>query len=108
MLKQNIYDREYEKLNNLFMDVDENSKKLIQGLIQDAAFLYAKNYELKNILDETGFIKINPKNKGFQKSIPAAKEYRQNLNSYTVVIKTLSGILEKKIDIDDDELEEYE
>ena len=108
MLKQKVYEQELEKLSELFNDVDESNRKLVEGLIQDAAFLYAENYILKDMLGKTGMVKVHPDNSTMQKVVPAAKEYRQNLNSYAVVIKTLNGILSKRIDDDDNDLEDYE
>lgn len=108
MTKKEAYEKELNKLNELFVDVDENTKKLNEGLIKDAAFLYAENYILKQSLDVTGMIKFHPSNPTLQKQLPAAKEYRQNLTSYSVVIKTLNGVLEKVNDDDDDDMDEYE
>lgn len=108
MTKHQVYKAELEKLSKIFEEVDENKKKLVEGLIQDAAFLYAENYELKKALSETGMIKFHPTNMSLQKNMPAGKEFRQNLNSYAVVIKTLNGILDK-VEIDDeDDMSEYE
>ena len=108
MLKQNVYEQELSKLNEMFKEVDKNKKKLVEGLIQDAAFLYVKNDELRKLLNETGFVKVHPEHKELQKSVPAAKEYRQNLNSYAVIIKTLSSILDKVETEDEDDMEEFE
>ena len=108
MLKQKVYEEELAKLTEVFKDINESKKKLVEGLIQDAAFLYAENYILKKSLDETGMIKFHPSNSTMQKHLPAAKEYRQNLNSYSIVIKSLSSVLQKKIDDDDDDMDEYE
>ncbi|OOM81778.1 hypothetical protein CLPUN_09620 [Clostridium puniceum] len=108
MTKKEAYNKELNKLNEIFQDVEESDKKLVEGLIQDAAFLYAENYSLKKILDETGMIKIHPDNPSLQKPLPIAKEYRQNLNSYSIVVKSLSSVLQKKIDDDDDDMGDYE
>jgi len=108
MTKKDVYNKELNKLNEIFSDVEESDKKLVEGLIQDAAFLYAENYILKNSLDETGMIKFHPSNSTLQKPLPAAKEYRQNLNSYSIVIKSLSSVLQKKIEEDDDDMDKFE
>ena len=108
MTRQNVYEKELAKLTEIFADIDESKKKLVEGLIQDAAFLYAENYVLKQSIDKTGMIKFHPNNPALQKSLPAAKEYRQNLNSYAVVIKTLNGVLLKKEDEDDEDMDEFE
>lgn len=108
MTKKEAYEQELKKLNEIFGDVDESNKKLVEGLIKDAAFLYAENYILKQSLDETGMIKFHPSNQTLQKSLPAAETYRKNLNSYSNVIGKLANVLKKKIDDDDDDMNEFE
>jgi regulator of replication initiation timing len=108
MTKNEIYNQELERINKIFEGVDESVKELNRGLIHEAAFLFAENQVLRELLDKTGMIKINPDNPTMQKPIPAAKEYRQNLNTYATVIKSLSSALVVKQDLDDDDLEEYE
>lgn len=108
MTKEDIYNKELNKLNEIFSDVDESNKKLVEGLIEDAAFLYSENYGLKQVLKKTGILKIHPNNPELQKQLPAAKEFRQNLNNYAVVIKTLGSVLQKKIENDDEDMDEFE
>ena len=108
MTKKEAYQKELNKLNEIFSDVEESNKKLVEGLIQDAAFLYAENYIIKQSLDETGMIKFHPSNKTLQKPLLSAETYRKNLNSYSTVIRTLNSVLQKKIDDDDDDMDEYE
>ncbi len=108
MTKKEAYNKELNKLNEIFKDVEETNRELVEGLIHDAAFLYAENYDLKQIIDKTGMIKYHPDDKSLQKPLPVAKEYRQNLNSYSIVMKTLSNVLQKKIDDDDDDMDEYQ
>ena len=108
MLKQKVYEEEFAKLTEVFKDINESKKKLVEGLIQDAAFLYAENYVLKESLNKTGMIKFHPTNLALQKPLPAAKEYRQNLNSYAVVIRSLDRVLMKDIVEEEDDMDEYE
>ena len=108
MLKQKVYEEELAKLTEVFKDINESKKKLVEGLIQDAAFLYAENYVLKESLNKTGMIKFHPNNPTLQKPLPAAKEYRQNLNSYAVVIRSLDRVLMKDIVEEEDDMGEYE
>ena len=108
MLKQKVYEQELAKLTEIFKDINESKKKLVEGLIQDAAFLYAENYVLRESLNITGMIKFHPVNPSLQKPLPAAKEYRQNLNSYAVVIKALDRVLMKDIVEEEDDMDEYE
>jgi hypothetical protein len=106
--KQAIFKVEFEKLTDAFKDVELQKRQLVEGLIQDAAFLYAENWALKQTLNVTGMIKCHPQRLELQKPIEAAKQYRQNVNSYSVIIKTLNGILSKNVIEPDDDMEDYE
>lgn len=108
MSKKEIFEKELKKLTEIFQDVEESKRMLVEGLIEDAAFLKAENHELKGILNETGMIKVHPTNPQLQKSTEGAKQYLKNINSYAVVIKTLNGVLNKGVIEDDDDLEEFE
>lgn len=107
MVKQLEYEKELSKLVELFVGVEPDKAKLVEGLIQDAAFLYSENVELKETISKVGMIKINPKNPSMQKQTVAGVQYLKNINSYAVIIKTLNGILLKG-EQDDEELSEYE
>lgn len=107
MEKQAFYQRELAKLTEIFKDVEPVKVILVQGLIEDAAFLYAENYELRKCIGETGMVKIHPQHPEIQKPTEAAKQYLKNVNSYAVVIKTLNGILQKNTVEGDDEFDDF-
>ncbi|MGG7163784.1 hypothetical protein [Clostridium ihumii] len=107
MEKTLVYKREYEKIKQIFNDVEDNKKELVEGLIQDASFLYAENYVLRELIMEVGMIKINPVNKALQKSTEAGKQYLKNVNSYSIVIKTLNSILQKNVIEEDDDFDKW-
>ncbi len=103
MDRGNLYEAELKKLEEIFEGVDPIKTKLTEGLRQQAAFLYAENAMLEHSMKETGTVKIHPEFPELQKPIESAKQYRQNANTYAVVIKTLNGILSKDgIEQDDD------
>lgn len=108
MLKKEIYQKELAKLTDIFQDVEEGKRKLVEGLIEDAAFLKAENVILKESIAKTGMVKIHPDQPDLQKPIETAKQYLKNINSYSVVIKTLNGVLNKTLMEDDDELSDFE
>lgn len=108
MTRDEVYKKELNKLNEIFSDVDESYYKLAEGLIINAATLYAENYELRKILNKTGTIKIHPDNFQLQKALPIGDSFRKNVESYSNVINRLSNILQKKIDDDDEDMDEYE
>jgi hypothetical protein len=106
-LKQSEYEKELAKLTEIFNDVDPSKAKLVEGLIQDAAFIFAENYDLKEIISKVGMIKVHPKYPDIQKDTKAGQQYLKNVNSYSVIIKTLNGILQKNALEGDDEFDEY-
>jgi hypothetical protein len=108
MSKSEVYQQELAKLTEIFEDVDVAKRKLVEGLLEDAAFLKAENHILKEAISKTGMVKIHPDHPDIQKPIETAKQFLKNINSYTVVIKTLNGVLNKSIIEDEDELEEFE
>lgn len=108
MGKSEILRKEQIKLVEIFKDVEPVKAQLVAGLIEDAAFLYAENKVLREIMADKGMIKIHPTNPDLQKPTEAAKQYLKNTNSYAVIIKTLNGVLSKNILDPDDGLEEYE
>ncbi len=108
MTKQEVQQQELEKLMGIFQEVEESKRKLIEGLIEDAAFLKAENHVLKEAITLTGMVKLHPQHPEIQKPIETAKQYLKNVNAYAVVIKTLNGVLSKNVLEADDGLEEFE
>ena len=105
--REKLYEAELDKLNRLFEDVEPAKAELSQGLRQDAAFLMAENAMLKQIMRETGMVKIHPQYPEIQKPTEAAKQYLKNVNTYAVVLKTLNGILSKDLAEGDDEFAKF-
>jgi hypothetical protein len=109
LTKSDVFQAEYDKLTSIFAAVEESKRKLVEGLINDASFLYAENWELRRLIAETGSIKIHPQHREMQKTLPAATQYLKNSNAYAVIIKSLNSILSKNvIEEDDEDLEDYE
>lgn len=105
--KRRVYITELTKLSKIFEDVEEPKRQLVEGLIQDAAFLMAENSELKEMISDSGMIRVHPQHPEMQKPVEAARQYLKNVNSYSVVIKTLNGVLQKNIVEADDEFDEF-
>lgn len=102
-------DKELARLREVFAKVDPEKADLVDGLIQDAAFLFAENAELRKVLAQTGTVKIHPDNPNLQKPVEAARQYLKNVGAYAVIIKTLNGVLNKNmLEEDDDDLGEFE
>lgn len=108
MLKHEEYQKELMKLNEIFRDIDPSKKKLVEGLIEDAAFLKVENMTLRETISQTGMVKIHPQYPEMQKPTEAAKQYLKNVNCYAVVVKALNSVLQMNIPEEDDGLGEYE
>ncbi|WP_207383532.1 hypothetical protein [Paenibacillus solani] len=105
--KIEVYKREEAKLREIFSKVDPEKAELVDGLIQDAAFLKAENSELRSRMAETGMVEFHPTNPRLQRTVEAAKQYLKNVNSYSVIVKTLNGVLMKDVIEDDDEFDKF-
>ena len=107
MTKQKVYEKELEKLKEIFQEVEESKRELVEGLIEDAAFLRAENYILKQVIEKAGMVKVHPEYPELQKPTEVGKQYLKNINSYSVVIKTLNGVLQKNAIEPEDEFDEF-
>lgn len=82
--------------------VPEESKELVNQLINDVIFLENQLSELKKL----PFIQINPKNPMQQRNTPAAKLYKEFLQQYTNCIKLIEAIIYRDKRLDGEEAEE--
>lgn len=101
------YQKERQKLAELFQDIDPGKAKLAEGLIEEAAFLRIQNHALREAIVETGMVKIHPHHKDIQKPVETARQYLKNVNSYAVIMKTLNGILQKNAVETEDEFDAF-
>lgn len=96
---------EYERLRSLFSSVDETKTKLVDNLIEQAAFMKIELGILQDQIRKHGAIQIS--NKGAQRQTEAAKYYTKLVNSYGTVIKTLNSIMGKNIIDEEDEFDKF-
>lgn len=80
-----------DELHNIFKDVDEGKKAIVNNLIDEAVFLEGQLAELKKY----PFIKFHPKNPNLQKITAAGKQYREFLQTYTNIMDKLAKIYGK-------------
>ncbi len=96
--KVNIQDQEYQKLQNLFVDVPANKQELVEGLIQNASFMVATLSDLQKQIKKDGAIITAQNGNGFMvaNENPAQKSYNTMINRYTALMKTLIEMLPDK------------
>lgn len=107
MSKSDEYQKERTKLLELFADLDPKKLKLIEGLLDDAAWLKANNTALKMAMVETGMVKIHPEHPEIQRPVETARQYLRNLNSYAAVIKTINSIAQHTGEEGEDAFDEW-
>lgn len=107
MDREKLYQEELTRLNEIFSKVDPLKVELTEGLRQDAAYLKAENAILREIMKETGMVKVHPEYPELQKPTEAAKQYLKNINSYSIVIKALNSVLTNDITAEDDEFVQF-
>ena len=91
------------ELRAIFENVDENKRRLAEPLLFEAAFLEEQLRELRTM----PMIRVNPENRSQQKRTEAAKQYKENIQSYTGIIKVLNSILQKNLIEETDEFDEF-
>lgn len=77
--------------DELFQDVDENEKKLVDKLISECVYYETQMEELKRL----PFINVHPKKPALQKVTPAARLYKEYATSYMNALRILLNILRK-------------
>ena len=87
-------------LEDIFKDIDENEKKLIDPLLEEVIYLEEQMKYLRTLPQ----IKVHPTNKAMQKKTEAAKLYKECSQSYMNAIRILIGILHKVDSSAQDEL----
>lgn len=89
-----------EQLNEVFANVDENQKQLVDHLLDDVVFLEEQMESLRKL----PFVNVHPKNPAMQKTTSAAKLYKECSQSYMNAIRILCSILHKVESSAQDEL----
>lgn len=95
--------KEKQRLLNIFKDIPDSKKKLVDGLIVQAARLRILLDELWIDITENGDYEVfsqSDKQEPYDRERPAAKQYNTRDSSYQKVIKQLSDLLPQDKQID--------
>jgi regulator of replication initiation timing len=96
---------EYDRLRALFTSVEPAKTKLVDNLINEAAFMKVELSKLQDQMIKYGAVQMSTK--GAQRQSEAAKYYTKLVNSYGTVIKTLNSILGTQVNDGDDAFDEF-
>ena len=102
MIKEQV---EYNRLKELFINIDPSKTKLVDELLMNASFLKVRLDDLKEKIKTYGAVEIS--NKGNRRESIFYKTYLATLNTYQGIIKTLNGILGKDAIDEDDEFDNF-
>ena len=95
MSKDSDYKRELEKLKKIFADIPEDKRDLVDGLIENAAFMVVTLRDLQAEIEVNGAMIQTTSGNGFEmlKDNPAQKAYTSMVAKYTAVIAQLDKFL---------------
>lgn len=91
-----------EQLDDIFKNVADDERRLVDKLLDEVVFLETQMNELKKL----PFVKVHPQNPELQKTTSAAKLYKESMQSYMNAIRILAGILHKVESTEQDKLKE--
>ena len=95
---------EYERLLDLFKDVDETKRKLVDELLKKAAFLKTQLDSLELEVRQHGSMKVV---RGEYVVSVAYKTFLQSLGVYQNLIKNLNTIMGRNTINEDDEFDKF-
>lgn len=78
-----------EKLQEVFEDVDESQKTVVENLISEVVFLEGQ----MDVLRKLPFVSVHPNNPSLMKQTPAAKLYKECSQSYMNAVRILLSVL---------------
>ena|SRR5690606_8769598 len=92
--KAKLTKRELARLRRIFKNIPEDKRQLVEGLIQEAAFMRATLEEARAIIDRDGVIEnFEQGAQRFLREHPATKVYASMVNRYTTVCNRLLELL---------------
>ena len=105
MTIQEKINQEIERLKPIFSEIEERKRDIVQGLIEDAAFMRATLSELKDTVNMEGAIdEMCQGEYSILREHPAAKLYNTMIQRYSSVIKQLTDLFPKEVpkELEDD------
>lgn len=88
----------YKELLEAFKKADPNNFILVQETINEMVFIEGKIADLKKL----PFIKVHPDKPELQKATPAAKQYKELMQTYLYMTKIIVALI-NKINFEEDD-----
>ena len=96
--KDEIIKAEKRKLAGIYTRLDKKTKKSVDSLVDEAAFMAASLYELRRIIDEKGYTE-EYQNGANQKGVKKCSEveiYNTMIKNYSAIVKQLTDLIPKE------------
>ena len=96
--KEDIIKAEKKKLSGIYTRMDKKTKKAVDSLVDEAAFMAASLYELREIINEKGYVETY-QNGANQKGVKKCSEveiYNTMIKNYSSIVKQLTDLIPKK------------
>lgn len=100
--------KEQKRLEEIFKNIDTSKKKIVEKLIEDAAFMGVTLEETRQIIARDGVIETyqNGENQKGVKKSSAVEVYDKMVNTYSRVVKQLCDLIPERVIFDPEEDEE--
>jgi hypothetical protein len=97
MTKAEIIKAEKTKLNGIYSKLEAKTKKSVSSLVDEASFMAASLYELREIINDKGYTEEyqNGENQKGTKKCSEVEIYIQLSKNYMSIIKQLTDLLPK-------------
>lgn len=97
MTKDEIIKKEKDKLITRFKELEEKTKKSVESLMDEAAFMAASLFELRKIINEKGYTEEyqNGENQKGTKKCSEVEIYINLSKNYMAIMKQLTDLLPK-------------
>lgn len=103
--RKNKIKAEKKRLEDIFSSIESGRKKLVESLIEDAAFQRITLEETRAIISRDGIIETyqNGANQRGIKKSSAVEVYDKLVNTYSKIIKQLCDMLPERVNWDQDQ-----
>lgn len=85
--------KEKRRLKKTFKDIEENKRKVVEGLLDDSAFMRVTLIDIKNICKSGTTDELQQGEYTIIREHPNVKVYNTMVQRYTTMIKQLSNLL---------------
>lgn len=97
--KDEIAKAEKRKLIGICKKIDKKTQKAVESLVEEASFMAASLYELRELIDEKGYTE-EYQNGANQKGVKKCSEveiYNTMIKNYASVVKQLTDLIPKEM-----------